>query len=396
MTWAAPARRGDNGPRVLQIVIVNWRDTEHPEGGGSERYVETVAAGLAAAGHDVTVFSAAYPGAARESWRDGVRFVRRGGKFTVYAYALRELATGRLGTPDVVVDVQNGMPFWTRLVARCPVIVLVHHVHREQWGVVYGAMAARFGWWLESWLAPRVYRDCRYVTVSDVTRDELSALGVDADRIDVARNGTAQAPATAVVRDDAPRICVLGRLVPHKQVEHALEVAARLRPRCPDLRVSVVGAGWWADRLTETARRLGVDDITQFHGFLDERRKHDELARSWLLLAPSVKEGWGLVVVEAAQRGVPALAYRSAGGIAESIVDGETGVLVDDLDQLTDAVGELLDDGSRRDELGRAARRRAASFTWTATVRQWEEILARVCEGPGRSPDRIAAVPEGR
>lgn len=369
----------DNG--ALRVVMLNWRDTTHPEGGGSERYVETVAAGLADAGHDVTLFCADYRGAAREEHRDGYRVVRRGGKVTVYLYALWLLATGRLGRPDVVVDVQNGVPFWSRLVVRCPVVVLVHHVHREQWPVVYGPLVARLGWWLESWLAPRVYRRSPYVTVSGVTRAELAGLGVDPRRVEVVHNGTAPAPATTAERSAEPRICVLGRLVPHKQVEHGLEVVARLRGRWPGLRMSVIGTGWWAEQLTAAASRLGVADIVEFHGFVDEQAKHDELARCWLMVAPSLKEGWGLVVVEGAQHQLPAVGYRSAGGLAESIVHGETGVLVDDLDELTGAVDALLADDGRRMALGAAAARRAAEFTWEETTRSWDSLLLRVCGG---------------
>ena len=189
-----------NAPRQLSVVILNWRDTGHPEGGGSERYVETVAAGLAAGGHKITLFCAAYPGAPRYELRAGVRIVRAGGKLTVYAQALRALRTGRLGRPDVVVDVQNGLPFWSRLVTSVPVVALVHHVHREQWRVIYGPVMAALGWWLESWLGPRVYRRSRYVAVSEVTRTELATLGVDRDRSTVIRNGTLIPPPTTSPR----------------------------------------------------------------------------------------------------------------------------------------------------------------------------------------------------
>lgn len=384
-------------PRPLRIVLLNWRDTGHPEGGGSERYVENVAAGLAAAGHDVTFFCAAYPGAPKVERRDGYRIVRRGGKFTVYAHAVRMLASGALGRPDVVVDVQNGIPFWSRLAVRCPVVVLVHHVHREQWGVVYGPATARLGWWLESWLAPRFYRRSQYVTVSEITKTELAELGVGPGRVDVVHNGTAPAPATTSPREGSPRLCVLGRLVPHKRVEHALRVAARLRPSRPDLRVSVIGDGWWSEQLTAEAKRLGVDDITDFLGFVDEKAKHEELARSWLMLAPSVKEGWGLTVVEAAQHEVPTIGYRSAGGLAESIVDGATGLLADDLDELTAATEELLSDEVRRRALGRAAAARAATFTWDQTVRSWDALLRRTVaeDVSDRSARRVAAITGG-
>ncbi len=365
----------------LTVVMLNWRDTAHPEGGGSERYVETVAAGLAAEGHDVTLFCAAYHGAPRHEVRDGVRIVRAGGKLTVYLHALCRLLFRRLGRPDVIVDVQNGLPFWSRLVTRAPVVVLVHHVHREQWRVIYGRTMAAVGWWLESRLAPLVYRGCRYVAVSEITRLELAALGVERARCAVIHNGTASPPATASWPESAPRICVLGRLVPHKRVEHVLAAAARLRHRWPELRVAVVGDGWWHDELNRCVDRLGVADIVDFCGHVDEQRKHEELARAWLLAAPSIKEGWGLVVVEAATHLLPTVGYRYAGGLAESVIDGETGVLVDSFDEFVDAIESLLEDDELRQRLGTAAAEHAAKFSWAATVAAWDHLV-RTVAGP--------------
>lgn len=375
----------------LRVVIANWRDTEHPEGGGSERYVETIAAGLAARGHDVTILCARYPGSAPQEWRDNVRIIRRGGKLTVYLWAIWLLAARRLGRPDVVIDVQNGVPFFTRIGATWPTVVLVHHVHREQWPVIYGRAAARFGWWVESRLAIRHYRRSRYVAVSTVTRDELAGLGVAADRIAVIHNGTSPAPTTTAIRAANPTIVVLGRLVPHKRVEHALSVAAQVRSVLPELRVRVVGDGWWRPHAEEHARRSGVDDITDFLGHVDEQAKHAELARAWVLAAPSLKEGWGLVVVEAAQHRVPAVGYRYAGGIAESVVDGQTGLLADDECEFAAHVARLLTDAALRERLGRAAERHAAGFTWESSVVAWERTLvAAARKRPTTAPPATA------
>jgi hypothetical protein len=159
-------------------------------------------------------------------------------------------------------------------------------------------------------------------------------------------------------------------------VEHALEVLARLRSRWPELRLSVVGEGWWDDELRACAERLGVTDVVDFHGFVDEQAKHEELARAWVHLCPSVKEGWGLVVSEAGHHEVPTVGYRAAGGLRESVLDGRTGLLVDDLDELTAAVERLLADGSTRAAMGRAAARHAAAFGWSASLRDFAGVLA--------------------
>jgi glycosyltransferase involved in cell wall biosynthesis len=362
----------------IDVLFVNWRDITHPEGGGSERYVHRIAEGLAGAGLRVSLFCAAHDRAPAEDVIGGVHVVRRGGRLGVYPRALLHVLRHR---PRLVVDVQNGLPFGSSLVTRRPVVVLVHHVHREQWPIVFGRVGGAIGWWLESVVAPRLYRRSRYVTVSSATAQELIELGVDAARLSLVRNGVEPAPPVTSVTSATPRLVVLGRLVPHKRVEHALEVVARLRDRWPSLRLSVVGEGWWDAELRARADELGVADLVDFAGHVDEQTKHEELARAWVHLCPSVKEGWGLVVTEAGSHRVPTVGYRSAGGLRESVVDGLTGVLVDDVDEMTDAVERLLNDESRRLAMGEAAARHAAAFSWSASIRGFAAVLATTARG---------------
>ena len=182
---------------MSRILLLCWRDSTHPQGGGSERYLEHVADGLAAAGHTVVFRTSRSPGAARsETAPSGVRYSRAGGRFTVYPLALLAMVLGRFGLgplgelrrPHVVVDTQNGVPFFARLATTSPVVVLVHHIHREQWPVA-GPVVAPIGWFIESWLAPRVHARSQYVTVSLPSSEELAGLGVDPQRIAVVRNG---------------------------------------------------------------------------------------------------------------------------------------------------------------------------------------------------------------
>ncbi len=357
------------------VVFLNWRDTRNPEGGGSERFVERVAAGLAAQGRPVTIVCAAWPGAPREEHANGVRILRRGGRLGVYLRAFVLYAAGRTGPHDVVVDVQNGLPFFSALYARVPVVVLVHHVHREQWGVVLPPPLARFGWWVESRVAPRVYRGASYVAVSESTRQELVGLGVRAGSIAIVHNGTDPPAVASPPRTSHPSVCVLGRLVPHKRVELALEAAARIRGRLPGLKVSVAGQGWWEPRLRNEVARLGLEDTVELLGHVDEEAKHALLARSWVLAMPSVKEGWGQAVMEAAGHATPTVAFRSAGGLAESVVDGRTGLLADDLDGFTGQLARALSDHPLRERLGAAARERVTGFTWPQATAAFAAIL---------------------
>ncbi|MCW2806485.1 MAG: mshA 3 [Marmoricola sp.] len=360
------------------VVFLSWRDTRNPEGGGAERYLEKMAAGLVERGCHVTIFCAAHAAAPPDEMVDGIRFVRRGSKMSVYPAGMAALRRGDLGPADVVVDVQNGLPFFSRLVTRAKVIVLVHHVHREQWPVVYPGLTGKVGWWIERRLAPRLYRRCQYVAVSRATRSELRELGVRGPRVAVVHNGTDPARAVATPRSQTPMVAVVGRLVPHKQVEHAIDAVLALRPRFPGLQLHVVGSGWWEGRLHEYAARHGAQDCVVFEGHVEEQRKHEIYERAWVLALPSLKEGWGLVVGEAGMHGAPTVAYRSAGGTRESIDDGVSGVLVDTQAQFTEALGVLLADESWRSALAKGARDMSHQFTWQHAQESFAVVVREV------------------
>ena len=383
--------------RGKHVVFLSWRDTRNPEGGGAERYLETMAAGLVARGAQVTIFCAAHPGAPPDEMVDGVRFVRRGSKLSVYAQGIRALRRGDLGRPDVVVDVQNGLPFFTRPFTRRPVVVLVHHVHREQWPVVYPGLTGRIGWWIEHRLAPWLYRREQYVAVSRATRDELRLIGVTGPRIAVVHNGTDPYVAVTPGKAAHPMVAVVGRLVPHKQVEHAVDAAIELRERWPDLRLHVVGSGWWEGRLHEYVVEKGAQDLVVFEGHVDEERKHEIYEQSWLLALPSIKEGWGLVVGEAGMHRTPTVAYRSAGGTRESVADGRSGHLVESKAGFTDAIAMLLEDPAQRRRLGDGALEMSHAFSWGHAQRSFALVVLAASRGvrvDAQDPERAPTTAE--
>jgi len=374
---------------VRSVLLLCWRDTGHPQGGGSETYLQRIGAQLAAAGIDVTLRTARYEGAPRRDVVDGVHVSRAGGRYTVYIWAGLAMVASRIGLgplrrsrPDVVIDSQNGLPFLARLAFGRRVVVLVHHCHRDQWPVA-GRFLARFGWFVESRLSPRLHRDNQYVTVSLPSMRDLTDLGVDANRVAVVRNGLDEAPPDTLTgeRSATPRAVVLSRLVPHKQIEDALDAVAVLRTRISELHLDVIGGGWWQDRLVRRAEQLGISDAVTFHGHVDDVTKHAVVQRCWVHLLPSAKEGWGLAVVEAAQHGVPTIGYRCAGGLTDSVVDGVTGLLVDSHDELVDRFEQLLTDRVLRDELGAKAAARSREFSWPQSASAMRTVLESVHAG---------------
>ncbi len=370
----------------LRVLYLSWRDQGNPEAGGAEVFAERTAQALTERGHRVTIFSSRFRGAARRTRHRDVDIVRGGGKFSCYLqgmlYALRHQ-----NDFDIVLDVQNGVPFWTPLVTRTPVVNLTHHVHRDLWWAVFPRVVATAGWFAESRVAPWVYRNCRYVTVSRSTRTDLTELGVDAARVDLVYCGNDHprdlASFDRVPRSADPRIIVLGRLVPHKQVEMAIDVVADLDADLPTLSLDIVGTGYWEPELRQYARDRGVGDRVRFHGFVDDDTKHLLLSQAWVMVVPSHKEGWGLIIVEAGLHGTPSIAFSTAGGPSESILDGLTGRLADDYSQMRELVLELVVDDTQRKTLGEAAREYAFGFSWVSAAERLEMVLLSVLSRPG-------------
>ena len=371
------------------MLLLCWRDTGHPQGGGSEAYLERIGVHLAESGVRVTLRTARYPGARRREVKDGVQLSRAGGRYSVYIWAGLAMVAARIGLgplrrarPDVVIDTQNGLPFMARWAFGRRVAVLVHHCHREQWPVA-GPVMGRIGWFVESKLSPRVHRRNQYVTVSLPSARDLTGLGVRPAQIAVVRNGLDEAPAQTldVARSATPRAVVLSRLVPHKQIEDALEAVAALLPRIPDLHLDIVGGGWWEQRLVDHATLLGISDAVTFHGHVDDETKHLVLQRGWVQVLPSRKEGWGLAVTEAGQHSVPTIGYRSSGGLSDSIVDGVTGILVNDHDDLVDQLDRLLTDHVLREQLGAKAQARSGAFSWEQSADAMRTVLESVHVG---------------
>lgn len=378
-----------SGRPLRSVLLLCWRDIGHPQGGGSEAYLQRIGAHLVQSGVNVTLRTARYPGGRRREVVDGVRVSRAGGSYSVYIWAGLAMVLARIGLgplrkvrPDVVIDTQNGIPFLARLAYGRRVAVLVHHCHREQWPVA-GRRTGRVGWFIESRLSPWLHRRNQYVTVSLPSARDLTGLGVNPAHIAVVRNGLDEAPAdTLTVPPSAtPRVAVLSRLVPHKQIEDALDAIAELRPRMADLHLDVLGGGWWEQKLVDHAARLGISDAVTFHGHVDDDTKHLVLQQCWVHVLPSRKEGWGLAVTEAGQHSVPTIGYRCSGGLTDSIVDGVTGLLVDDYEELVDRLDRLLSDPVLREQLGAKAQARSGEFSWRQSADAMRAVLEAMHAG---------------
>jgi glycosyltransferase involved in cell wall biosynthesis len=362
-----------------RVAIANWRDPDHSLAGGSEIYAWEFARALRDGGAEVEFLTARDSGQEPTVVRDAIVVRRRGSAFSFYPHtALRLLARRR--RLDAVVDPSCGLPSFAPLFVRrrTPVVLVMHHVHQEQFTTHFPAPVAALGRWLERVLMPRVYRRCRTVAVSESTIEEMrrqlgwtGPVGVLANGADLPAVGAGD-PAAA----DLQRVAVLGRLVTHKRVDLVIRAVDALRGDHPGLQLDIIGKGPERDELERLVARLGLSDRVTFHGFVDDDTMAALLGRASVHVCASDAEGWGQAVIEAAGHGLPTVA-RDVPGLRDSVRDGESGWLVPDSDdleevgrrltaQLRDALAEAGDPGAR-------ARRFAACQAWAHQF-DWSEM----------------------
>ena len=361
----------------MRILFLAWRDLENKLAGGSEVLIDKLGAGLTDRGHEVALLCANPVGEPR-----AYRVQPNGG--TVDQYIRAPLAYLRnFRDSDLVVDVANGVSFYTPFWRRRASICFVNHLHTDQWDQWFPKPLALIGRQMELRAMPAVYRNRLFVAVSPSTADTLETLGVDRDRIRIIINGTTLPP-EPWTESAEPTFLGVGRLVPHKRFELAIQAWEQVRPHVGG-RLVIAGQGPELARLQSMAG-AGVE----VPGKISEHDKEQLLGSSWLMVHPASHEGWGLVITEAAAYGTPSLAFRVP-GLRDSIVDGMSGVLVDHPEDLAPTWRRIAEDPALRAQLRIGARRRAEACTWERTVDRFEEI----CDEAVSSHHRTFRVPPG-
>jgi glycosyltransferase involved in cell wall biosynthesis len=361
---------------LRRIHFVAWRDLDDPEAGGSELHAHKIASRWAAAGLDVTFRTSAVPGAPAALTRDGYRVMRQAGRYAVFPGAAWEGIRMGHRPGDALVEIWNGMPFLSPLWYRGPRIVFLHHVHAEMWGMVLPPTLARMGDLVERRIAPRFYRSSRIVTLSESSRLEIvDMLGLRPDRVTVAPPGVDARFEPGGHRSPTPLVVAVGRLVPVKRFDVLLGALAEVKSRQPELRAVIIGEGYERAALEERRAALGATDWISLPGRVDDEELVDWYRRAWVVASSSQREGWGMTLTEAGACGTPGVATAIAGH-ADAVLDGESGLLVDDPGDLAAALARILGDEVLRSRLAKGALARARWFTWDATARRALEALA--------------------
>jgi len=369
----------------MNILIFSWRDPKHPNAGGAEQVMHEHMKGWVEAGHEVTLFSSRFSGSLGEESLDGIKLIHRGDQYVGVKLAAFFYYLKNKNSFDLVVDQFHGIPFFTPLYVRKPKLAVLQEVAREVW------FLSGFPWpvsWIIGVLGfitePLVfllYKKTPFLVGSQSAKDDLIKMGIPGVNINIIPHGVIL-PRSKILdqRSKIKTILFLGTLTKDKGIEDALKVFSILG-NLGNYNFWVVGKGSeeYKNYLLALAKKLGIKDRVTFWGFVDESKKFQLLARAHVLINPSMREGWGLVNIEANSVATPVVAYRSP-GLVDSVKDGKSGIICTEntAQDMADQVEKILGNKDKYASLQKSAISWSKKFSWEKSRKESLKFIEEI------------------
>jgi glycosyltransferase involved in cell wall biosynthesis len=370
----------------MKIAIVSDVFYPYLMGGAERRYWEI--ARRLARDNEVHVFTMRWHSYPRVEELEGMTIHRMnvpgrlysGGRRSIYEsinFSLRLFPRFFRNHGFEVIDA-NQFPFFPLFPAKvlskkcdCPLIATWHEVWRGYW---YSYM----GSWLGGYIGEKI-EACsaklpdHILAVSQETRKALmKGLGIPGERISVVHNGIDRGLIDSVEAGRADgKILYAGRLLPHKNVEALIRAMPGIIDQVRDAKLTIVGEGPMKEELIRLARKLDLEKHVEFLGMLDYEGVIRQMKSSTVFVLPSLREGFGMALVEAMAAGTPVIAVKAPGSGVAEVVNGRNGILCPP-GELEKNILRLLLDPALRKKLAREGRRYSRAFDWDTKA---EEVL---------------------
>ena len=338
--------------------------------GGAEVFTHEVAKRWAEAGHDVTLFTSKFLNCKQDEVLDGIKVVRRGGKYSVYKEAKKWYEQNfSKGDFDVIIAEVKPRPFSTpKFVKGAKIVVLIHQLAREYWFYETPFPISYLGYHLleKRWLKP--YHKTTTVTVSESSRKDLVDLGFE--NVSIVGEGINFSPVEKPCENKSAILVYSGRLKKAKRPSDAVNAFKLVKKTYPNAKLWIIGEGYLKEKLMKTAPN-GV----KFFGSTSNEERRALIKQASLLINPSIREGFGLNIVEANALGVPCVAY-DVPGLRDAVVNNQTGLLVKsgDVKALAEQIVRVLKNDVFRAKLSQNALIYSKNFDWGQVAEKFMEV----------------------
>lgn len=365
----------------MKILIFTWRDIKNPKAGGSEVYFHELAKRWVLMRNEVYWICAGWNNCKKEEILDGIKIRRVGGELSLYLLA--PLAYLKLkDKPDVIIDNENGIPFFTPLFSNKKKFLHIHHDHIHIWktqtenrGVLYRLLGAA-GYFLEMKVMPWVYKNVKIITISDGSAKDIKR--DFAGKISgIVNPGINFVKYRKFSKEKKPLVLFLNRIKKYKGVKTLLDAIRTLNNegKIKSLQVLIAGDGDDLLEMKNYTKNKNIGNV-KFLGRISEEKKKELMQKAWVFINPSSKEGWGIVNIEANYFGTPVIG-SNVSGIRDSVINKKTGLLFEynNSKDLARKIEFIIVNNERRLKMGKNAKMWASKFDWDDKARQYLNIL---------------------
>lgn len=369
----------------MRILILNWRDIKNPSSGGAEILTHELASRLVKRGHTVTQISSYFKNAKSREKLDGVNIIRKGNPDaralfnSVHFNAYKIYKKDFQGNIDIVVDEVHGIPFFSTFYVKEKKVVLICEIADELWKIAVRFPFSSLGRLIEK-VYPFFYKNIPILTISESSKKEIINNGFSKSQVEVIPMGSNSRIVNVLPEKEVNETLIfVSRLSKTKGVTDAIQAVKILKKKYPNIMLWIVGRGSdsFKNEILELVANLNLLENIKFFDFVTERKKEELLTRSHILVAPSVKEGWGLTVHEAGARGTPSVVYNVP-GLRDIVKNNYNGLVCSENtpESLANNLDKLLKDKLLYKRLQRGAIQERKKHTWDSTVDKFLEFTS--------------------
>lgn len=313
----------------MNILWLTWKDRKHPQSGGAEMVNEELAKRLVKNGHQIIFLVGRFKGAKSEEIISGYKIIRLGNRFSCYWRVYRYYKKNLIGWPDLVIEEINTIPFLTRFYVKEKKILFIHQLCCEIWFYEMFFPLNILGYFLEiAYL--HLLNDQKTITVSKSAKNDLIRFSFTSKNIGLISEGVVIEAIKNLKMEKFAQstILSLGSIRPMKQTDHVVKAFEIAKKKIKDLQLIVAGdaTGRYGQKVIRQINCSLYNNSIQFLGKVDLAKKKELMQKSHLIGVTSIKEGWGLIVTEAASQGTPAVVYN-VDGLRDSVKNNKTGII---------------------------------------------------------------------
>lgn len=370
----------------MKILFLAWKDIDHPQAGGAEVVLHELVKRLVGNGHSVTILTAKYGAASDSDTIDGAQIIRVGNnRYTHSLQAIMYYRKHLRGSFDVVIETVNTAPYFYFLAGdTAKPFLFYHQLAREIWFDETPPPLSFIGYWILEPLATFILGKSRAktITVSESTKSDLVRFGFKPENISIISEGITMQPVKSldsIKKFNEPTLLGLGSFRAMKRTLDIVKAFEIAKKAIPNLKLKLAGSssGPYGQKVLDYIEQSPFKTDIEYLGRVSEKQKIELMQRSHLIGVTSLKEGWGLIVTEAASQGTPAVVY-DVDGLRDSVRDDDTGIITQCTPtELAAGVVRALDDQKLYTKMRSRAWQWSKNITFEKCYADFEKVVLK-------------------